>query len=75
MNREGFKRYIVEWYSQENQLARCSVFAASWRDALFRVCNYLEWLHDVDVVGLRVRSVYSRKWHYPKPIDDPVKDN
>lgn len=68
-------RYIVEWYSQENEFIQCSVEAVSWRDALFRVCDHPQWLHDVDIVGLRVRSVYSKKWHRPKSIDDPVEDD
>ena len=67
--------YIVEWYSQENDLIQCNVEAVSWRDALFRVCDHPQWLHDVDIVGLRVRSVCSKKWHYPKSIDDPIEDN
>ena len=32
--------YIVEWYSQENDLIQCNVEAVSWRDALFRVCDH-----------------------------------
>ena len=70
-----YSPWLVEWYSQENKLIRIKVKAKSWKEVLFLVCDYPEWLHDEDVVGLRVRSYYSRKWHYPKSIDDPVKDS
>lgn len=69
-----YSSWYVEWYSQENELIHVKIKARSWREALFIVCDHPKWLHDVDVVGLRVRSVYSKKWHYPKSIDDPIED-
>ena len=67
--------YVVEWYSQENELVRRIVEARSWREAMFRVCDHPEWLHDQDVIGLRARCSNSKVWHYPKSIDDPIEDS
>ena len=67
--------YIAEWYSQENILVARTVEAVSWKEVMFKICDHPDWLHDQDIIGLRVRSVRSEKWHYPKLIDDPVEDN
>lgn len=59
----------------ENILVARTVEAVSWKEAMFKICDHPDWMHDQDIVGLRVRNVRSKKWHYPKLTDNPVEDN